>query len=115
MPRAVLVAWWKSTPAKAAWCCAGRGAPSRWFCIPGWFRSRIMATADLIRGPSTKFAIPENLPEEDGVPMETFWHRSEIQVLIESVAVLRRGRKDYVAAGNTFIYYTPEQWTGSTT
>src|SRR5438105_12893364 len=55
-------------------------------------------------------SIPDDLPDSDGEPMETLWHRSEIQVLVESIRVHHRGRTDFFVGGNTFIYYTKEQW-----
>jgi Uma2 family endonuclease len=60
--------------------------------------------------PPPACVVPDNVPESDGEPMDTPWHRSEIQILIESVRVHLRGRSDYFVGGNTFLYYTEEQW-----
>src|SRR4029077_1633242 len=60
--------------------------------------------------PPLESLIPEDLPDSDGEPLDSPWHRSEIQVLIESVRVHRCGRTDFFVGGNTFIYYTKEQW-----
>jgi Uma2 family endonuclease len=49
------------------------------------------------------------LPTEDGEPLETSWHRSEINLLIEMVRVHWRGRQDFYAGGNLFIYYSLDQ------
>ncbi|MBM3241126.1 hypothetical protein FJZ31_32995 [Candidatus Poribacteria bacterium] len=49
------------------------------------------------------------LPTEDGEPLESSWHRSEINLLIESLRVHWRGRQDYYAGGNMFIYFMLEQ------
>lgn len=50
-----------------------------------------------------------DLPTEDGVPLETNWHRIEINLLIDSVHYTWRERTDYFAGGNMFIYYSFEQ------
>jgi Uma2 family endonuclease len=50
-----------------------------------------------------------DLPEEDGIPMETNWHRSAMNLLIDSVHALWRDRADYFAGGNMFIHYSLEQ------
>jgi Uma2 family endonuclease len=50
-----------------------------------------------------------NLPDNDEVPMETPWHRSEMNLLIDSVHWHRRGRTDYYVGGNMFIYYGARQ------
>ena len=49
------------------------------------------------------------LPEEDGIPMETPWHRYAMYLLIDVVACLMRGRTDYYVGGNMFIYYGAQQ------
>jgi len=49
------------------------------------------------------------LPTEDGEPLESSWHRSEINLLIESIKMHWRGRQDYYAGGNMFIYLTLQQ------
>lgn len=49
------------------------------------------------------------LPTEDGIPLETNWHRIQINLLVDSVHHHWRGRQDYFAGGNMFIYYSFEQ------
>jgi Uma2 family endonuclease len=49
------------------------------------------------------------LPTEDGEPLESSWHRSEINFLIESTRMHLRGREDYYAGGNMFIYFKFQQ------
>lgn len=49
------------------------------------------------------------LPSEDGIPLETNWHRSAMNVLIDSVHSHWRERQDYFAGGNMFIYFSVEQ------
>ncbi|MCI0638742.1 MAG: Uma2 family endonuclease [Gemmataceae bacterium] len=61
------------------------------------------------RRPVEKRAAPAWLVEEDGEPLETLWHRAAIALLIEIVVWYWRERTDFLAAGNTFIYYSEEQ------
>jgi Uma2 family endonuclease len=49
------------------------------------------------------------LPGEDGLPLESNWHRIQINLLVESVRQLWRGRTDFFAAGNMFLYYSLPQ------
>jgi len=52
---------------------------------------------------------PTDLPTEDGVPLETNWHRVQINLLIDSIHSAWRGRSDYFAGGNMFIYFSLDQ------
>jgi Uma2 family endonuclease len=52
---------------------------------------------------------PTDLPEEDGVPLETDWHRIEMNLLIELVTLHNEGREDYFVGGNMFIYFDAKQ------
>lgn len=60
-----------------------------------------------------RYEVPEfpalDLPEEDGVPLETNWHRAQINLLIDVVTQRWRERKDYFVGGNMFIYYSLRQ------
>jgi Uma2 family endonuclease len=49
------------------------------------------------------------LPSEDGLPLESNWHRIQINQLIESVRQLWRGQTDFFAGGNMFLYYSMQQ------
>jgi len=49
------------------------------------------------------------LPTEDGIPLETNWHRIQMNLLIDSVHYHWRDRHDYFAGGNMFIYFSFEQ------
>jgi Uma2 family endonuclease len=49
------------------------------------------------------------LPEEDGIPLESDWHRLQINLLDEVVTQRWRERDDFFAGGNMFIYYSPKQ------
>lgn len=52
---------------------------------------------------------PVDLPYDDGVPLESNWHRLQMNLLIESVAYRWRDRRDFVVGGNMFIYYSLKQ------
>ena len=64
---------------------------------------RRSGTIGLITVPALK------LPTEDGEPLESSWHRAEINLLIETLGVHRREKEDYYAGGNMFVYYSLEQ------
>lgn len=51
----------------------------------------------------------EELPAEDGVPMESPWHRAAINLLLESIDYHWQDRTDYYAGGNMFIYFSRQQ------
>jgi len=50
-----------------------------------------------------------DLPAEDGVPLESDWHRAQMNLLIEVVKYRWRERRDFFAGGNMFIYYSLQQ------
>ncbi len=71
-----------------------------------------MATADIEADQLTEEhieAVRAQLLEEDDEPLETPWHRLEINLLIESIVWHLRGRTDYFAGGNMFLYYSTKQ------
>jgi Uma2 family endonuclease len=49
------------------------------------------------------------LPIEDGIPLDTPWHRATINLLIELIRYFWRGRTDFYTGGDMFIYYSLEQ------
>jgi Uma2 family endonuclease len=49
------------------------------------------------------------LVETDGEPLESHWHVLQIAMLIDLVACWFRGRDDYYAGGNMFLYFSEEQ------
>jgi len=49
------------------------------------------------------------LPYEDGEPLESNWHRADMNLLIEVLDQLRPDHSNYFAGGNMFIYYSYEQ------
>ena len=52
---------------------------------------------------------PDNLPYDDGVPLESNWHRDAMNLLIELIHYLFTGRTDFFAGGNMFIYFSAHQ------
>jgi Uma2 family endonuclease len=60
-----------------------------------------------------RYIMPEipdiDLPEEDGVPLESNWHRIQINLLIDIVQHHWRQRQDFFVGGNMFIYYSLQQ------
>jgi Uma2 family endonuclease len=54
--------------------------------------------------------IPDiDLPEEDGVPLENVWHRSQMNLLIDCVKTDKADQTDFFTGGNMFIYYSLQQ------
>jgi Uma2 family endonuclease len=60
-----------------------------------------------------RIPIPEfpdlDLPEEDGIPIESDWHRSQMNALIDVARYRWRERDDVFAGGNMFIYSSLRQ------
>lgn len=52
---------------------------------------------------------PSDLPYDDGVPLESNWHRAEINLLIESYQQYRHPQHNFYAGGNMFVYYSSRQ------
>jgi Uma2 family endonuclease len=52
------------------------------------------------------FAWPSDLPSDDGVPMETPWHRYQMMLLLDSIETHWAGRKDFYSGGNMFLYFS---------
>jgi len=50
----------------------------------------------------------EDLPYDDGEPMETARHRDQMLLLIESLRVSWAGRTGYYVGGNMFIHFDPQ-------
>ncbi len=46
---------------------------------------------------------------EDGIPLETQWHRFAIALLVEIMSYFHRDRKDVYCNGNMFIYFSVKQ------
>jgi Uma2 family endonuclease len=47
--------------------------------------------------------------ESDGEPLDSPWHRSAINLLIDPVTTHRQGLTNYFVGGNMFIYYSRRQ------
>jgi Uma2 family endonuclease len=62
----------------------------------------------LVMSPTVELPALE-LPTEDGIPLDTPWHRVAINLLIELIKRFWRGRTDFYAGGNMFVYYSLEQ------
>lgn len=50
----------------------------------------------------------DDLPYDDGEPMETARHREQMQLLIDSLQLHWAERTDYYVGGNMFIHYDPD-------
>jgi len=51
----------------------------------------------------------EELPTEDGEPLESNWHRIQINLLVDVTHQLWPERNDYFVGGNMFVYYSAHQ------
>ena len=60
-----------------------------------------------------RYVIPDfpqiDLPAEDRTPLESNWHRAQINLLIDIVRQRWQDRYDFFAGGNMFIYYSLRQ------
>jgi len=50
----------------------------------------------------------DDLPSDDGEPMETARHREQMQILIDVLQLHWAARTNYYVGGNMFIHYDPE-------
>ena len=64
-----------------------------------------LAAADLPALPPTQ----DDLPYDDGVPMETLRHQFQMDLLIDIMDLWLESRGDGFAGGNMFLYYSLEQ------
>jgi Uma2 family endonuclease len=51
-------------------------------------------------------AFTRQLPETDGVPLESPWHLAAINLMIELLNYRWRDRSDFFCGGNMFLYYS---------
>jgi len=65
----------------------------------------LLAAADLPAPPPTQ----DELPCDDGVPMETLRHQFQMDLLIDVMDLWLATRGDGFAGGNMFLYYSLEQ------
>ena len=60
-----------------------------------------------------RIAVPDmpdiDLPYDDGEPLESNWHRLQINLLGDALHQHWHGRTDFFAGGNMFVYYSLEQ------
>ncbi len=56
----------------------------------------------------TALPTEDDLPCDDGEPMETQRHREQMTILIESLKTYWSDRQDYYVGGNMFVYYNPD-------
>lgn len=56
---------------------------------------------------SPSLSYDPRFPESDGVPLESGWHRDQINLLVNLTRYQFRHRDDFHVAGNMFIYYDP--------
>ncbi len=73
-----------------------------------------MEAMDLLRDPYPPPPPPgqDELPSEDGEPMDTPRHRAQMNLLIESLTVAWMDRDDYYVGGNMFVYFSELQSKG---
>lgn len=50
----------------------------------------------------------DDLPYDDGEPLESNWHRLAMNQLIENVVSHWKDRRDFFAGGNMFVYFSTE-------
>jgi Uma2 family endonuclease len=53
--------------------------------------------------------LPADLPETDGAPLESEWHRKAINLLSEILWFWLRDLPNWYCGGNMFIYFSAEQ------
>ena len=51
----------------------------------------------------------DELPYDDGMPMETPRHRLQVNLLVETLEFAWRDRQDVYVGGNMFVYFSPDQ------
>ena len=66
--------------------------------------SAVAKRLDPIRLPTA-----DELPCDDGEPMETIRHANQMNLLIESLKLGTKGRDDLFVSGNNYMYYSPAQ------
>jgi Uma2 family endonuclease len=68
------------------------------------------AAAGTLRPEDWPYFLPQvELIDNDGEPLESDWHRLQINLLVDSIEQAYAGRNDYYASGNMFIYFNEEQ------
>jgi Uma2 family endonuclease len=66
--------------------------------------------------PAAAFDVPDDIEliSSDGEPLDSPWHRHEIDLFTHLVAqaMAARGKRDFYVGGDMFIYYSPDQARG---
>lgn len=68
--------------------------------------------SDMAIDKSTYVSAPpgqDELPYDDGAPMETARHRAQMSLLIDSLAAAWSDRRDFFVGGNMFVYFSELQ------
>ena len=69
----------------------------------------MISLMSVLNAPELPYPFPKNLPCDDGEPMDTPWHRAQMELLIDILASHWEGRKDFYLGGNMFIYFSNRQ------
>ena len=56
-----------------------------------------------------ELALLQDLPDSDGEPLDSPWHRHAMNLLIETATCHFRGRDDFFVGGDMFLYYNVDQ------
>ena len=77
-------------------------------------RRGTLGAMDVVTDPFAPAPPPgqDELPSEDGEPMDTPRHRDQMMLLIESLTEGWRDRRDYYVGGNMFVYFSELQSRG---
>ncbi|MBD2576521.1 Uma2 family endonuclease [Oscillatoria sp. FACHB-1406] len=68
-----------------------------------------MSQAALTPPPIILLPTEDDLPYDDGIPMETPRHRAQMEVLINALDSWLEGRDNGFVGGNMFVYFSAEQ------
>jgi len=76
---------------------------------PNILRQPVYYNADILNPKKSRLPTQDELPCDDGVPMDTEQHRLQMDLLINSLKPwLSQAKKGYVS-GNMFVYFSPTQ------
>jgi len=76
---------------------------------PNILRQPVYYNADILNPKKSRLPTQDELPYDDGVPMDTEQHRLQMELLINSLKPwLYQANKGYVS-GNMFVYFSPTQ------
>ncbi|MBI4860525.1 MAG: Uma2 family endonuclease [Candidatus Riflebacteria bacterium] len=73
-------------------------------------RPRVCPQEETAMSTATAPLLPTiELPYDDGEPMDSPWHRAQMELLIQSTHVHWGDRSDYYTGGNMFVYFSFDQ------